>query len=176
MGNRNFINGQWQDSSNGQEYEQRNPADLIEVTGIWPKSSVEDVASAIEAAATAFVSWRGLTVYQRAEYFAKVLQVMKSRVEQIAAVITAENGKTLKESKGEIESAIKEMEFQIGEGLRMAGEVMPSGHNGVMAYSMRRPLGVVAVISPWNFPFKPELWIRTQEKRPTCRWDNSFVL
>ncbi|KKT92239.1 MAG: Aldehyde Dehydrogenase [Parcubacteria group bacterium GW2011_GWF2_45_11] len=149
----NFINGQWQDSSCGQEYEQRNPADLTEITGIWPKSSVADVASAIEAAAAAFASWSRLTVYQRAEYFAKVLQVMKSRVEQIAAVITAENGKTLKESKGEIESAIKEMEFQIGEGLRMAGEVMPSGQNGVMAYSMRRPLGVVAVISPWNFPF-----------------------
>ena len=150
---KNFINGQWQDSSGGQEYEQRNPADMTAVTGIWPKSSVEDVNMAIETAATAFVLWSGLTVYQRAEYFAKVLQVMKSRVEQIAAVITAENGKTLKESKGEIESAIKEMEFQIGEGLRMAGEVMPSGQNGVMAYSMRRPLGVVAVISPWNFPF-----------------------
>jgi aldehyde dehydrogenase (NAD+) len=150
---KNFINGKWLDSSCGQEYEQRNPADLTEVTGIWPKSSVEDVNMAIEAAAAAFASWSRLTVYQRAEYFAKVLQLMKSRVEQIAAVITAENGKTLKESKGEIESAIKEMEFQIGEGLRMAGEVMPSGQNGVMAYSMRRPLGVVAVISPWNFPF-----------------------
>jgi len=150
---KNFINGQWQDSSGGQEYEQRNPADMTAVTGIWPKSSVEDVNMAIETAATAFVLWSGLTVYQRAEYFAKVLQVMKSRVDKIAAVITAENGKTLKESKGEIESAIKEMEFQIGEGLRMAGEVMPSGQNGVMAYSMRRPLGVVAVISPWNFPF-----------------------
>ncbi|HBR19019.1 MAG TPA: aldehyde dehydrogenase family protein [Phycisphaerales bacterium] len=153
MENRNFINGKWRDSSCGQEYEQRNPADLTEITGIWPKSSVEDVNTAIEAAAAAFTSWSGLTVYQRAEYFAKVLQVMKSRVDKIATVITAENGKTLKESKGEIESAIKEMEFQIGEGLRMAGEVMPSGQNGVMAYSMRRPLGVVAVISPWNFPF-----------------------
>ena len=153
MENRNFINGKWVGAKDGSIYEQRNPADLTEVTGIWPKSSVEDIASAIEAAAAAFTSWSRLTVYQRAEYFAKVLQVMKSRVDKIATVITAENGKTLKESKGEIESAIKEMEFQIGEGLRMAGEVMPSGQNGVMAYSMRRPLGGVAVISPWNFPF-----------------------
>ena len=81
------------------------------------------------------------------------MQLMKSRINQIAAVITTENGKILRESKGEIESAIKEMEFQVGEGLRMAGEVMPSAQAGVMAYSMRRPLGVVAVISPWNFPF-----------------------
>ncbi|MHB9071841.1 MAG: aldehyde dehydrogenase family protein [Sedimentisphaerales bacterium] len=153
MENKNFINGKWVGAKDGSIYEQRNPADLTEITGIWPKSSVADVASAIETAAAAFSLWSGLTVYQRAEYFAKVLQLMKGRVEQTAAVITAENGKTLKESKGEIESAIKEMEFQVGEGLRMAGEVMPSGQSGVMAYSMRRPLGVVAVISPWNFPF-----------------------
>jgi len=150
---KNYINGQWLDCRDGRKYEHRNPADLREITGLWPKSSVEDVASAIEAAAAAFVSWSGLTVYQRAEYFTKVLQLMKSRIDQIAAVITAENGKTLKESKAEIDSAIREMEFQVGEGLRMAGEVMPSGQAGVMAYSMRRPLGVVAVISPWNFPF-----------------------
>jgi acyl-CoA reductase-like NAD-dependent aldehyde dehydrogenase len=150
---KNFINGQWLNCFCGQQYEQRNPADLQKVTGMWPKSSVEDVVSAIEAARTAFVSWSGLTVYQRAGYFTKVLQLMKSRIEQITTVITTENGKTLKESKSEVESAIKEMEFQVGEGLRMAGEIMPSGQAGVMAYSIRRPLGVVAVISPWNFPF-----------------------
>ena len=78
---------------------------------------------------------------------------MHERVDRIARAITAENGKTLAESRMEIHSAIKEMEFQISEGLYRLGEVMPSGQDGVLAYSIRRPLGVVAVIAPWNFPF-----------------------
>jgi aldehyde dehydrogenase (NAD+) len=153
LSNLNFINGQWVQSSDKTSFAQRNPADLQEITGMWPRSSVSDVNLAIESAAKAFAGWSSLTVYQRAEYFKKVLQLMKDRTDQIASIITLENGKTLAESRSEINSAVKEMEFQVGEGLRMAGETLPSSHDGVLAYSMRRPLGVVAVISPWNFAF-----------------------
>jgi alpha-ketoglutaric semialdehyde dehydrogenase len=149
----NFIDGKWMPSAGGETYSQHNPADLREVTGLWPKSTVEDVRQAIGAAAKAFKSWQSLTVYRRAEYLRKALALMQGRIDSIAQVITAENGKTLTESRGEIISAIKEMDFQINEGLRLEGKIMPSERDGVFSYSVRRPLGVAAIIAPWNFPF-----------------------
>lgn len=151
--NRNYVNGQWAASSNGDIYKQKNPANLDETTGIWPKSTVEDVQTAIQSAQQAFKSWSRLTVYQRAEYLRKALSLMQERTDQIAEVMTAENGKTIAESKAEISSAIKEMDYQINEGIRLGGQIKPSERDGVLAYSLRVPLGVVAVISPWNFPF-----------------------
>jgi aldehyde dehydrogenase (NAD+) len=151
--NKNYVNGNWLDSKDGKVSEHYNPANLTQVTGKWPKSTVDDVNSAVNSAQKAFKSWAKLTVYQRAEYLRKVLSLMKERVDEIAIIITTENGKTIAESKSEIISAIKEMDFQINEGIRLGGEIMPSERDGVLAYSTRRPLGVVAVISPWNFPF-----------------------
>jgi len=151
--NKNYINGEWVDSKAGVTYQQLNPADLTQVTGVWQKSAVEDVKSAIDAAQKAYMPWSGLAVYKRAEFLKNALALMKQRIDHIANVLTLENGKTLAESRGEISSAIKEMDFQIGEGLRLSGEVMPCEQDGVLAYSIRRPLSVVAVICPWNFPF-----------------------
>jgi aldehyde dehydrogenase (NAD+) len=150
---KNYINGEWVDASDGKTFEQRNPANLDEVTGLWPKSPRADAVAAVEAAKAAFPLWSGLTPAQRAEYLKKALAGMIARRQEFARVLTIENGKTVKESLSEIESAIKEMEYQIHEGLRMFGETVPSAMDGVFAYSVRRPLGVVAVISPWNFPF-----------------------
>jgi aldehyde dehydrogenase (NAD+) len=150
---RNYINGQWTVSESGETYAQKNPADLRKVTGLWQKSTLNDTAVAIESASAAFGVWSRLTIYQRADYLKKVLNLMQQKVEAIAEVITAENGKTQAEAKGEIVSAIKEMDYQIQEGLRTSGHIMPSEREGVLAYQIRQPLGVVAVIAPWNFPF-----------------------
>jgi aldehyde dehydrogenase (NAD+) len=149
----NYIGGDWTASSDGRTFEQRNPANLEEVTGLWPACTVEDARRAIGAAEAAFPAWRALTVYRRAEYLKKALGLMAERRDAMARVLTLENGKTLAESKTEIDSAIREMEFQINEGLRMGGEQLPSSSDGVFAYASRAPLGVVSVISPWNFPF-----------------------
>jgi len=151
--NQNYINGHWQNPSSNDYYEQVNPADLSQINGLWPKSSAQDVDQAVFAAAAAFPAWSALTVYQRAEILKKALALMQQRIDRIAAVITAENGKTLAESKSEIASAIKEMDYQINEGLRGGSQMMPVERDGVLAYSVRVPLGVTAVISPWNFPF-----------------------
>ncbi len=151
--NGNYINGRWVSSSDNQTYEQRNPADLTEITGRWPKSTVQDTQQAIQAGERAFGPWSALTVYQRHEYLRKALEVMEKNKTCIAQMITRENGKTVKESQMEIESSRKEMEFLMHEGLRMAGTLMPSRVEGVLAYSIRVPLGVVGIISPWNFPF-----------------------
>ena len=122
----NYINGSWKASQSGHTFEQRNPAYLTEVTGKWQSSTVGDTREAIDAAAAAFGAWSGLTVHQRAEYLHKMLSLLKERTKQIADVLTSENGKTLKESVSEIDSAVREMGFQINEGLRMTGEQVPS--------------------------------------------------
>ena len=149
----NYIGGNWVASTDGGTFEQRNPANLDEITGLWPACTVEDARRAIGAAEAAFPAWRALTVYRRAEYLKQALGLMAQRRDAMARVLTLENGKTLAESKTEIDSAIREMEFQINQGLRMGGEQLPSASDGVFAYASRAPLGVVSVISPWNFPF-----------------------
>jgi len=149
----NYIGGKWCASSDGRTFEHRNPADLEAITGLWPQSPRADARKAIDAAARAFPRWSGLTVYERAAVLKKALAAMEQRREEIAGVITLENGKTLAESRTEVDAAIREMEFQIHQGLRALGTTMPSAAPQVFAYSTRRPLGVVSVISPWNFPF-----------------------
>ncbi len=133
-------------------FEQRNPANLSEVTGIWPALSREQTCSAVEAAVCAFPAWSALSVFARAEHMKKAHREMIDRREEFARAITLENGKTLKEGFGEVDSAIREMEYQINEGLRLCGKTVPSAVEGVLAYETRVPLGAVAVIAPWNFP------------------------
>ena len=148
----NYIKGERMLAGNGETFEQRNPANLEVVTGIWPASTRDDAKGAVEAAEKAYPMWSSLTVYQRAEYLKKAHQAMTTRREELAEVITLENGKTLRESLLEVDSAILEMEYQIHEGLRLFGKTTPSTKDGVFAYSVRVPLGVVSIISPWNFP------------------------
>jgi len=150
---RNYIDGEWMVSSDGKTFKQRNPADLDDVTGVWPACTREDARRAIEAAQRAFPAWSRLSPFARAEYLKKALEAMRRQRDALADVLTRENGKTLAESRAEIDAAIKEMEFQIHEGLRLGGQTVASAMEGVFAYSTRQPLGVVSIISPWNFPF-----------------------
>lgn len=150
---RNYINGKWLDSSSGELLEHHDPADLTRVTCKFQRSTRDDAKQAIEAAQAAQPEWANLPAPKRAEIMAKALQIITHRRDDIAQVLTAENGKTLRESLGEIDSAVKEMDWQIGEGRRLYGDTVPSEREGVLAYSIRQPLGVVSVISPWNFPF-----------------------
>ena len=149
----NYIQGQWKKAAGQKTFAQRNPANLAEVTGEYADSSPEDTREAIAAAHAAFGPWRAKTPHDRAAILKRALQLIVERREQIAIVITRENGKTLAESKGEIDSAIKEMDFQIAEGMRMLGKTVPVEIAGTLAYSTREPRGAVGVIAPWNFPF-----------------------
>ncbi|MDR1936597.1 MAG: aldehyde dehydrogenase family protein [Candidatus Accumulibacter sp.] len=150
---RNYIGGEWRDASDGSFDAHHNPARISEVTGHYPRSTNDDVRAAVDAAEAAYPAWRELTVYARAEYLKRALALMGERIERVARIITLENGKTLAESRGEVVAAIKEMEHQIHQGTRDLGEIAPSALAGVLAYQYRRPLGVCAVIAPWNFPF-----------------------
>ena len=148
----NYIGGNWKRCSSQRVFQSLNPADLAEVVGEVCASGREDVLEAISAAQTAFKTWRKTTVYQRADFLKKVLAALAAKRQQTAELITLENGKVLAESLGEADSAIWEMEFQINEGLRAYGETMPSARAGIFAFTRREPLGVAAIITPWNFP------------------------
>ncbi len=149
----NFINGKWEAPSTDQYYEHRNPACLNEVTGLYPLSNASDTLNAIKAAEDAYYSWKLMSVNQRAEFLKKALHLMRERKQEIASVLTLENGKTFSESSAEVDSAYREMDWQINEGLRMFGVTVPTAQENMFAMVIREPLGVVAIISPWNFPF-----------------------
>ena len=149
----NYINGKWVDAGSGETFEQHNPAKLSEVTGLFPLATAEDAGLAINSAQMAFETWKELTPLQRADYLKKVLALMRERREDMSMVLTLENGKIFSDSLIEIDSAISEMEFQIHQGVRLLGETIPSSRQGVFAYTVKEPLGVVGIITPWNFPF-----------------------
>lgn len=148
-----YIDGIWTAPGTEEYFEQRNPADTREVTGLFPHSGAEDARAALDAAERAFPDWRSTSVQRRAGILKRALTLMRERVTDLAKILTRENGKTLAESRAEVNAAIKEMEFQIAEGVRQYGDTLPVEHPGVLAYSKREPLGVVTVVSPWNFPF-----------------------
>ena len=149
---RNYIDGQWVDSVSGETSENINPADREEVICRAQSSVVEDTEAAIGAAAAAFDAWRRVPVPERAALLSRALRVMADREEDFVRIITQENGKTLRESRGEFAAAVKEAEYQIGQGRRLGGLHAPSEQPGVTCYLARQPLGVAVLITPWNFP------------------------
>ena len=169
---RNYINGQWLDSNTGETFEQRNPARLSEVTGLFPLSSKNDALRAISSAQSAFPVWKALSPTKRAEQLRKVLALMVQRKDEISKIITLENGKTLSDSLSEVDSAINEMDFQINEGLRLFGETVPVSLDGVLAFTVNEPLGIVSIICPWNFPFN----VPVRKITPALMAGNTCVL
>jgi len=149
---KNYIDGKWQNSTSGKTFSDINPVNKENVIGCFQQSSVEDVKKAIESANRAFEKWRKYPPAERAQILSRVLLLLKERKENLSRDLTLEEGKTLVESRAEVESAIKEMEFQIGEGRRIFGKICPSEKEKVLSYTVRQPLGVVSVLSPWNFP------------------------
>ena len=149
----NYVDGSWCNSSSGDTFADVNPADTNEVLGEFQQSNEEDMCRAIESAKAAFPKWRLTPAAERADILRKALALMAQREDEMAEVLTLENGKTLKESHTEIAAAYKEMEYQIAEGVRLCGETKPSQKDGVFCYSVRQPLGVVGILTPWNFPF-----------------------
>jgi alpha-ketoglutaric semialdehyde dehydrogenase len=150
---KNYINGKWLDASTDETFEQRNPARLSEITGLFPLSSKEDTIKSIASAQLAFSEWKTFSPQKRAEHLKRVLLSIIQRKDEICKIITLENGKTISDALSEVDAAINEMDFQINEGLRLFGETVPVGIEGVFAYTLKEPLGVVSIISPWNFPF-----------------------
>ncbi|HTD48101.1 MAG TPA: aldehyde dehydrogenase family protein [bacterium] len=154
---RNYINGRWVGARSGAAMESVNPA-TGEVLGLVPKSGPEDVDDAVRAAAAAFASWRKTPAPRRAEILFRVAERLVTHKEDLARLMTQEMGKVLAETRGDVQEAIDMSYFIAGEGRRLHGYTAPSEMPHKAAYCVRSPLGVVGIITPWNFPMAIPSW------------------
>ena len=154
----NYIDGQWVPSGSGQTFENRNPANTDDLIGIFQHSNRKDVEAALDAARTAYESWRLVPAPIRAEMLYRVAQLIAERKEQYARDMTREMGKVLNETRGDVQEAIDMTFYMAGEGRRMFGQTVPSELRNKFAMSVRQPLGVCSIITPWNFPMAIPSW------------------
>ncbi|MBI4442201.1 MAG: aldehyde dehydrogenase family protein, partial [Acidobacteria bacterium] len=155
---KNLINGEWVEPRSGQFQENLNPAAIQEVIGIFPQSDASDVAAAVDAAAEAFRRWRLVPAPRRAEILLRAAQMLAERKENLAGDMTREMGKILVEARGDVQEAIDMGFFMAGEGRRMYGQTTPVEMPHKFAMSLRMPLGVCGLITPWNFPMAIPSW------------------
>jgi len=155
---RNFINGRWVESSSPRTSERRNPANLDEIVGFAPLSTREEVRAAVAAARAAFGTWRDTPAPVRGRVVAAAALLMEQQKDELARLMTREEGKTLKDALGEVQKSVNILEFMAGEGRRMGGQTLPSELPKNFAYTLKQPLGVVAAIAPWNFPVSIPAW------------------
>jgi aldehyde dehydrogenase (NAD+) len=154
----NFIDGSWVPSVSGDLFENRNPANHDDLIGVFQRSTRRDVEHAIDSARRAFESWRLVPAPRRAELLFRAAQLIAERKEQFARDMTREMGKILDETRGDVQEAIDMTFFMAGEGRRQYGQTVPSELRDKFAMSVRQPLGVCAVITPWNFPMAIPSW------------------
>ncbi len=154
----NYIGGKWVQAQSGETFESRNPANWEEVTGIFPNSGPEDVDAAVRAAREAFEEWRRVPAPKRAEYLWKAANLLMDRKWELARDMTRDMGKILKEAGGDVQEAIDTFQYVYGEGRRMWGITTPSELPNKFAMAVRRPVGVAAVITAWNFPLAVPVW------------------
>jgi acyl-CoA reductase-like NAD-dependent aldehyde dehydrogenase len=154
----NFIGGEWVAPSTGSFAPNRNPANLDDVLGEFPVSGAADAQSAITAARAAFPAWSGTPAPARGRILWRAVELFRTRLDEIARTLCREEGKTLAEAKGEIQKGINLFEFYAGEGFRIHGKTLPSETRQQLTFTLRQPLGVVALITPWNFPFAIPAW------------------
>jgi acyl-CoA reductase-like NAD-dependent aldehyde dehydrogenase len=168
----NFVGGEWRPSLSGRTYEKRSPWRPSEVVGEFPASAADDVDGAVRAAAEAFPGWAKTPAAARGQVLAKAADAVDRRVEQIAQDMTLEMGKPLRESRMEAARMAQILRFFAGEGLRPEGERYQQAATGSVAYTVRRPLGVVALITPWNFPAAIPAW----KSAPALAYGNAVVM
>jgi aldehyde dehydrogenase (NAD+) len=154
----NLIGGQWLPARGGKTFLNVNPADHSDIVGTFPASGAEDVDLAVAAAKKAFAAWRLVPAPKRAEILFRAGQLLRERKEQFAHDMTREMGKVLDETRGDVQEAIDEAFYVAGEGRRMFGKTTPSELQNKFAMSVRMPIGVVGMITPWNFPMAIPSW------------------
>jgi len=152
---RNYINGDW---TTGATFENRNPADIDELVGLFVAGTQQDMTGAAAAAHAALPAWSALPGPARGNYLFRVAEILESRFEQISAEMTREEGKTLPEARGEVRRSINIFRYYGGEGSRLPGLLVPSERDRVHTFAVRRPVGVVGLITPWNFPSAIPAW------------------
>ena len=168
----NYVNGEWVASSSNEVTSSLNPANKNEVVGLVQKSTKEDLDQAVASAKQAQISWRKLSGAARGEYLYKVANILEENLDDIAMTMTKEMGKTFPEAKGETARGVAILRYYAGEGMRKVGDVIPSTDSDALMFTTRVPLGVVGVITPWNFPVAIPIW----KMAPALVYGNSVVL
>jgi acyl-CoA reductase-like NAD-dependent aldehyde dehydrogenase len=155
---KNYINGEWVASRSGKTFPNINPANTDETVGLFQASNADDVTEACGAAAAARLAWADLPATKRGEYLFKAAELLEERLQQLGEEMTREEGKTLPEAIGEVKRAINIFRYFAGEGSRQFTYQVPSERENVLCYTIRKPLGTVALITPWNFPSAIPAW------------------
>src|SRR5690242_1419210 len=155
---KNFIGGKWLRAKSDATFENRNPANRDDLIGVFPASTAEDVDAAVQAAKSAFATWRLVPAPKRGEILYRVGELLRNHKEEIARAMTREMGKILKETRGDVQEGIDTAFYAGGEGRRLFGETTPAELPNKFAMSVRTPVGVCGLITPWNFPLAIPTW------------------
>jgi alpha-ketoglutaric semialdehyde dehydrogenase len=155
---KNFIGGKWVESAGGETFESLNPANTSDVIGTFQRSNKTDVVSAIDAAHAAFPAWSRVPAPARSDFILRVGLLLEERKEEFAQLETREMGKVLQEGRGDVQEGIDMAKYIAGEGRRLFGETVPSELRNKFAALIRQPIGVVGLITPWNFPIAIPTW------------------
>lgn len=155
---KNFIDGRWEEALSKENFENRNPADVDQLVGVVAKSGKEDVDRAVEAAREAYHAWRLFPAPRRGEILFRAGELLVKRKRELGELETREMGKILKEALGDVQEAIDMAYYMAGEGRRLSGETIPSELPNKDCKSVRVPVGVCALITPWNFPIAIPAW------------------
>jgi len=155
---RNLIAGEWIESVSGRAFESRNPADRDDLVGVFQAGSAADVAMAVRAAEMAYPAWRAVPAPKRGEVLLRYAGLLRRDKERLARALTREMGKVIAEARGDVQEAIDIAELMAGEGRRMFGDTVPSELPDKWAMSIRQPIGVAGIITPWNFPMAIPAW------------------
>jgi acyl-CoA reductase-like NAD-dependent aldehyde dehydrogenase len=168
----NYIAGRWVPAEGGDHYQSHNPACPSQIVGEFPRSGAADVEAALASAGTARATWNQTQAPQRAAILLRFSQLLMDSRDELARIITLEQGKALCESVGEVTRAAAEAVFAAGEAVRLSGQTFPSERPGFTCYTVLQPVGVVAAITPWNFPVVSPV----RKIAPALACGNSVVL
>lgn len=168
----NYINGEWITSRTGEVKESKNPANKDEVVGSYQMSSEEDFDQAATSARNAQKGWKTLTGNVRGDYLLRAAAILETRIDEVATAMTKEMGKTFPEAKGETARGVAILRYYAGEGMRAVGDVIPSTDSEALMFTTRVPVGVVGVVTPWNFPVAIPLW----KMAPALIYGNTVVI
>lgn len=161
MRGKNYIGGKWVEARGGKTFESRNPARFDQVLGVFPLSDREDAEAAVAAAKAAFPAWCALSRVKRGEFLERFVEIVKAETGEFARLVASEAGKALNEAKADVVEGIHMAQFIFGHARLPSGQALASEIAEKDAYMLRKPKGVVAVITPWNFPFAIPLWLIT---------------
>jgi len=148
----NYVGNKWTTASSAATFDDENPASKGSVLASFQSAAPRDITAAIDVAAEAFLRWRRVPIEEKQQLGARFIQLVLERQEELAVIITKENGKTLREARAEVQSAVTEGTYHVYQSAKFLGHTLPSGTTGMTGWVQYHPIGVVGIISPWNFP------------------------